>query len=65
VKKLDTFNRKFLGCPLDLDFITKEDCHPDRGIIDLKIWKELNKRAAKIFIYGQKKDGKVPSRQLK
>lgn len=63
VKKLDTFNRKLLGCPLEPDYITKEDCHPGRGVMDMKLWKELNARGARIFIDGRKTNGKAPSHQ--
>jgi len=60
--KIDTFNRKLLGCPLKPDYITKEDCHPKQGTFDLKLWKEINDLASKIFILG-KKSGRSSSHQ--
>lgn len=62
--KLDTFNRKLLGCPLKFDFITKEDCHPNQGVLDMKLWKELNERAKKIFNADRKSNDKVQSPQV-
>lgn len=62
---LDTFNRKLLGCPMKPDYITKEDCHPTLGELDLKLWKALNEQASKIFTYGQKTDDKESSHQSK
>ena len=59
VKKLDTFNRKLLGCPLEPDYITKEDCHPRQGVLDMKLWKELRERGARIFT-GPEKGAKAP-----
>ena len=61
--KFDTFNRKLLGCPLKPENITKEDCHPKEGIVDMKLWRELNEKAQKIFTYGRKANGKSPSHQ--
>ena len=63
--KYDTFNRKLLGCPLEPDFITKEDCHPKQGMFDAKLWMQLNELARKIFIYGLKTGGKAQSHRSK
>jgi hypothetical protein len=63
-KQFDTFNRKLLGCPLEPDYITKDDCHPKQGVMDVKLWKELNERAQRIFNV-QKKSGKAQSRRSK
>lgn len=65
LKKVDVFNRKYLGCPMEPDYITKEDCHPIQGVVDMKLWREINELAAKIFTYGRRTDDKVLSPQSK
>lgn len=45
--KMDLFNRKLVGCPLEPDTIRKEDCRPARGTFDAKLWKEIQKEAPK------------------
>ena len=44
--KLDEFDRKLGGCPPQGSL---ETCYPPKGVFDAKLWKNLCKRAQRIF----------------
>ena len=47
--KMDKFNRELVGCPLEPEMVPKKDCHPELGIFDVKLWRELQREAPGIF----------------
>lgn len=46
ITEIDKFNRKLGGCPPKGPLDT---CNASRGEFDVKLWKDLQKRAYKIF----------------
>ena len=44
----DQFNRKLGGCPPRGH---AGECIPGAGVLDLKLWNEICRRAQKVFIY--------------
>lgn len=53
IQKLDEFNRKLGGCPKRGSL---ETCYAPRGVYDAKLWKDLCKRAEKIFHFPRPKN---------
>lgn len=46
ILKLDEFNRKLGGCPKRG---STETCYAPNGVYDAKLWKDLTKRAERVF----------------
>lgn len=47
-KHYDVFFRKLFGCPAE-GFLTKENCFPNRGVVDYSSLQKARKEADKLF----------------